>query len=80
MAQNFGTLTPCVLEEKRRDTSLKEVQIEFLVKGSGAVSAVRTNGQRTGPLYDCMLAKMKQIKFPSFNGPQTRAGFSMSLR
>jgi protein kinase-like protein len=80
MRQNFGTLTPCVLDEKRRDASLHEVQIEFLVKGTGKVSAVRTNGQRGGPLADCMLAKMKMIGFPPFNGPQTRAGFSMSLR
>ena len=80
MTQNFGTLTSCVLEEKRRDASLKEVQIEFLVKGTGKVAAVRTNGQRSGPLADCMTAKMKGIGFPSFNGPQTRAGFSMSLR
>ena len=80
MRQNFGRLTPCVLEEKRRDASLSEVQIEFLVKGSGKVAAVRTNGQKAGPLADCMLAKMKAIDFPAFNGPQTRAGFSMSLR
>jgi hypothetical protein len=80
MRQNFGSLTPCVLEEKRRDAALKEVQIEFLVKGTGKVAAVRTNGQRSGPLADCMVGKMKAIQFPTFNGSQTRAGFSMSLR
>jgi hypothetical protein len=80
MRQNFSKLTPCVLAEKRRDASLREVQIEFLVRGTGKVSAVRTNGQRKGPLADCMLEQMKRISFPSFNGPRTRAGFSMSLR
>jgi serine/threonine-protein kinase len=53
--------------------------IEFIIKGSGKVSAVRVNGSESSPLTGCVRGVMAGMQFPSFNGPRTRAQFSMSI-
>jgi hypothetical protein len=46
---------------------------------SGRVSFVRINGQTSGPLFNCMARVLRGMKFPSINGPRTRAEFDISM-
>ena len=80
MAQNFNRLKMCVVNEARRNPSLRQVVIEFGVRGTGRVSSVKVNGKRTGPFQGCIFKRMQGIKFPSFDGQLTRAVFSMNLQ
>lgn len=80
MMGNFRKLVPCVMEEKRRSPGLNDVEIEFVVLGSGKVSAVRINGQKQGAFPGCVLGRMQGFGFPKYNGRKTVASWSMSLR
>jgi serine/threonine protein kinase len=80
MASNFGKLKGCVVQAARRDPSLRQVVIDFGVRGTGKVSSVKVNGKRAGPFQACVFARMRSIKFPSFDGHLTRAVFSMNLQ
>ncbi len=80
MAQNYKVLTGCILEEKRRNPDLKSVEMDFIVRGAGNVSAVKVNGHLTGALPECLHAKMQTVQFPKFNGTKTHASFTMNLR
>ena len=80
MAQNFGKLKGCVVQEARRNSSLRQGLIEFGVRGTGRVASVKVNGKSAGPFQACVNGKMQGIKFPSFDGQLTRASFSMNLQ
>jgi serine/threonine-protein kinase len=80
MAQNFSVLKGCVLEERHRDRSLQNVDMDFIIRGSGQVSAVKVNGKEGTPFQSCMLGKMQTIMFPKFNGTRTHASFSLKLK
>ena len=80
MASNFKSLTGCILEEKHRDGALKNVDMDFVIKGSGQVSAVKVNGATNTPFASCMLGKMQTVPFPHFNGARTVASFSLALK
>lgn len=80
MSQNFKSLTGCILEEKRRNSGLKTIDMDFVIRGSGSVSAVKVNGATNSPFASCMLDKMKSITFPKFNGAKTVAAFSLALK
>ena len=80
MQKNFRKLIPCFLAARRADSSLREVNIDFGIKGSGRVNSAKVNGKGGGGLQSCILSRMKTIKFPSFDGALTPASFSMSLK
>jgi hypothetical protein len=80
MQSNFNKLTPCMYEELRRNSSLRQVNIDFGIRGSGKVDRVVVNNQQSGPFVGCILTRMQRIQFPSFDGTMTRASFSMSLK
>jgi len=69
-----GKLGGCLARSGERHGS-----IEFIVKGSGKVSAVRVNGSESSGLAGCVRGVMSGMQFPSFNGPRTRASFDMSI-
>jgi len=46
---------------------------------SGRVSFVRVNGQQSGPLYGCLNRVLRGMKFPTINGPRTRAEFDIAM-
>ena len=54
--------------------------MDFIIKGTGNVSAVKVNGQTGSPLAGCMYGKMQSIVFPKFNGSKTHASFSLALK
>jgi hypothetical protein len=80
MSANFRTLVGCVQEERHRNPSLHNVDMDFIIKGSGSVGGVKVNGQTTGPFAACMYGKMQSVTFPKFNGSKTHASFSLSLK
>jgi len=52
--------------------------VDFVIRGTGKVSAVKVNGQKNGPFASCVLGRMPT--FPKFNGVKTIASWSMSMR
>ena len=60
-------------------TGSRYADIDFIIAGSGKVKYVRVNGKTGGPLAKCVRGAMMRMKFPSFNGPRTKANFNMSL-
>jgi serine/threonine-protein kinase len=80
MTQNFRVLVGCISEERRRNPGLHSVDMDFIIKGTGNVSAVKVNGQTGSPLAGCMYGKMQSIVFPKFNGTKTHASFSLALK
>jgi serine/threonine protein kinase len=80
MMGNYRSLIPCIMAEKKHTTGLSEINIDFVVKGSGKVSAVKVNGQRGGAFPSCVLGRMQSFNFPRFNGSKTIASWSMSMR
>ncbi len=80
MTQNFKVLVGCIKEERGRNPSLHAVDMDFIIKGSGTVSAVKVNGQTGSALAGCMYGKMQTVAFPKFNGSKTHASFSLALK
>ena len=80
MTQNFKVLVGCIKEERGRNGALRTVDMDFIIKGSGQVSAVKVNGQTAGAFAGCMYGKMQTVTFPKFNGTKTHASFSLSLK
>jgi serine/threonine-protein kinase len=80
MTANFKVLVGCIAEERRRNPSLHTVDMDFIIKGTGNVSAVKVNGQTGTPIAGCMYGKMQSVAFPKFNGSKTHASFSLALK
>jgi hypothetical protein len=80
MMGNYRKLIPCIMQERHRNSALNDIDVEFVVLGSGKVSAVRVNGQRSGSFPGCVLDRMQSFGFPSFNGKKTVASWSLSMR
>jgi hypothetical protein len=80
MMGNYRSLVPCIMQEKHHNPGLSDVSIDFVVRGSGKVSAVKVNGQRGGGFPGCVLGRMQSFNFPHFNGSKTVASWSMSMR
>jgi hypothetical protein len=80
MMGNYRSLVPCIMQERHRSPGLSDISIDFVVRGSGKVSAVKVNGQRGGAFPSCVLGRMQSFGFPHFNGSKTIASWSMSMR
>jgi hypothetical protein len=80
MMGNYRKLVPCIMDERRRNPGLGEMDLEFLVTGAGKVAAVKVNGQQKGPFPSCVLGRMGSFPFPKYNGSKTIASWSMSMR
>ena len=80
MMGSYRSLVPCLMAEKHKNPGLSEMSIDFVVRGTGKVSAVKVNGQRGGAFPGCVLARMQSFNFPRFNGSKTIASWSMSVR
>ena len=78
MGSHYRALIPCLMQERHRNASVSEMSLDFVIRGTGKVSAVKVNGQRSGAFASCVLGRMPA--FPKFNGSKTIASWSMSLR
>ncbi len=74
ISRHGGKLGRCL-----SSTGSRHASVQFIIKGTGRVSAVKVNGQTSGKLADCIGRVMRTMKFPSFNGPRTKAEFEMSF-
>ena len=77
MMHHYRGLVPCLMSERKHNPGLSEMSLEFVVRGTGKVSAVKVNGQKGG-FASCVLSRMPT--FPKFNGSKTIASWSMSMR
>ena len=78
MMKHYRSLVPCLMQERKRNAGISEMSLDFVVRGTGKVSAVKVNGQKGGPFASCVLGRMPI--FPKFNGNKTIASWSMSMR
>lgn len=54
--------------------------ISIIIDGpSGKVTWLRVNGESGGALHGCISGVMRSMKFPSINGPRTRAEFDIAI-
>ena len=79
MMGNYRSLVPCIMQERHKTPGLSDISLDFVVRGTGKVSALKANGQH-GPFASCLLARMQSFGFPKFNGTKTIASWSMSMR
>ncbi|HET6149263.1 MAG TPA: protein kinase [Polyangia bacterium] len=80
MMGNYRSLVPCIMAERHKTPGLSDISLDFVVRGTGKVSAVKVNGQRGGPFSGCVLGRMQSFGFPRFNGNKTIASWSMQMR
>jgi serine/threonine-protein kinase len=80
MMGNYRSLVPCIMAERHKTPGLSDISLDFVVRGTGKVSAVKVNGQRGGPFSGCVLGRMQTFGFPKFNGSKTIASWSMQMR
>ena len=78
MMKHYRGLVPCLMQERQRNPGVSEMSVDFVVRGTGKVSAVKVNGQKGGSFANCVLGRMPT--FPKFNGNKTIASWSMSMR
>jgi eukaryotic-like serine/threonine-protein kinase len=77
MLHHYRALVPCLMAERKHNPGMTEMSLDFVVRGTGKVSAVKVNGQKGG-FASCVLGRMPM--FPKFNGSKTIASWSMSMR
>jgi len=73
MSKHYRGLIPCLMH-----SGAGEMSVDFVIRGTGKVSAVKVNGQKGGSFANCVLGRMPT--FPKFNGNKTIASWSMSVR
>jgi hypothetical protein len=78
MRSHYRGLVPCLMQERHKNPGVREMSVDFVVRGTGKVSAVKVNGQKGGSFANCVLGRMPA--FPKFNGSKTIASWSMSMR
>ena len=78
MMKHYRSLVPCLMQERKRNAGVSEMSLDFVVRGTGKVSAVKVNNQKGGPFASCVLSRMPT--FPKYNGNKTIASWSMSMR
>ncbi|HVK78368.1 MAG TPA: protein kinase [Kofleriaceae bacterium] len=70
-----GQLGGCLMR-----TGSSSANISIIIDGkSGRVNWVKVNGEASGALYACLNGVLRSMKFPSINGPRTRAEFDISM-
>lgn len=80
MNQNFRLLGGCLKEAAQANPGVKKFDLDFLIKGTGKVSAVKVNGDAGSAAASCVFQKMQAVDFPRFNGAKTHAAFSLALK
>jgi hypothetical protein len=59
-------------------TGATSATIAIIIDGpTGRVNWVKVNGQQSGPLYGCLAGVMRSMRFPTIDGPRTRAEFEI---
>jgi hypothetical protein len=81
VSRRQGSLAPCLRDEAQRSPEFRgAIPVEFAVGNDGRVSALWIDEPRfkSGPLRDCLLARLKEWEFDRF--PGQRPVVSLSFR
>jgi len=78
MMKHYRGLVPCLMQERHKNPGVTEMSVDFVVRGTGKVSAVKVNNQKGGSFANCVLGRMPT--FPKYNGNKTIASWSMSMK
>lgn len=74
-ARYGGKLGGCLQRSGERSAS-----ISIIIDGpTGRVNWVKVNGAQSGGLYGCLNGVLRSMKFPSVDGPRTRAEFEIAM-
>jgi hypothetical protein len=79
MDQQRKRMDGCLIEARRRDPRLAQVQVEFVVTGKGSVLASRVDGKRGTTLARCLHKEMRAIRFPRSTAPRSIASVTLSV-
>ncbi|MEZ4402153.1 MAG: hypothetical protein R3B06_19150 [Kofleriaceae bacterium] len=61
-------------------TGASSAQISIIINGpTGKVTWVKVNGTQSGPLHGCLSGVLRSMKFPTIDGPRTRAEFEIGV-
>jgi hypothetical protein len=61
-------------------TGSSNANISIIIDGpSGKVTWAKVNGEASGALHGCISGVLRSMKFPSINGPRTRAEFDIGI-
>lgn len=61
-------------------TGTSSASLSIIIDGpSGKVNWLRVNGEASGALHGCLSGVLRSMKFPSINGPRTRAEFDIGI-
>ena len=58
MMKHYRGLVPCLMQERHKNPGVSEMSVDFVVRGTGKVTAVKVNGQRGGSFANCVLGRM----------------------
>lgn len=79
MDRNRKRMEPCLVEARRRDPRLAQVQLEFVVTAKGSVLASRVDGKRASPLARCLHRQMRAVRFPATTAARSVASVTLSV-
>lgn len=61
-------------------TGSSSANIAIIIDGpSGRVNWVKVNGESSGALHGCLAGVLRSMKFPTIDGPRTRAEFEIAM-
>jgi len=80
MVANYRRIVPCLMEARRNQPDLSDVDMELLIAPSGELRDLRVNGQKGGLFPACLRDRLQLVRFPPFRGSETRARWSIALQ
>ena len=78
MDRKLNSLFGCVGQELRSGGRLGRVQLDIAIVGSGQVLGASVSAG-SGSFKSCIVAKLRQIRFPSFPAPRMGARYSFNV-
>ncbi|HKP61300.1 MAG TPA: protein kinase [Polyangiales bacterium] len=78
MNRNLNRMFSCVGEELRQGGKLSRVTIDLAIVGSGRVLGASVNAGGAG-FQKCIVAKLREVQFPSFPAPRMGARYSFNV-
>jgi hypothetical protein len=65
----------CALAEQSPGTGTSRVELEFVIRNSGIISALKVNERTAGELWKCVWGKMRALRFPRFGATRQQANY-----
>lgn len=78
--QEQRRLMACLARASAKTPAVKTYAIDFVVRETGKVSAVKVNGDRSGDAPACVLGRMQEVAFPKVASGKTIVSWSVALK